>query len=223
MSYSRYAIYYLTTDDALADFGASWLGWDVRSGREVAQFDLPGLRDITMTPRKYGFHATLKPPFRLAEGASVDQLSTAAMNLATALSPAACGGLRVTRLGHFLALTPSGDGQKLRPIADRCVTRLDDLRAPSTDAEIDRRRAVGLTPRQDGLLKRWGYPYVMEDFRFHMTLTGRLPDATARDWQRRMEDHLPPLPPRFSLDRITLCGERSDGNFEVLEHYALTG
>ena len=68
MSFTRYAIYYLPPAGALADFGARWLGWDVRRGAAAVQLDLPGLRDATEAPRKYGFHGTLKPPFRLAEG-----------------------------------------------------------------------------------------------------------------------------------------------------------
>ena len=35
----------------------------------------------------------------------------------------------------------------------------------------------GLTDRQEALLTQWGYPYVMEEFRFHITLTGALDPA----------------------------------------------
>lgn len=68
MSFARFAIYYVPSKGHLADFGASWLGWDIVEARDVPQPDVPGLRDITMKPRKYGFHGTLKPPFRLKEG-----------------------------------------------------------------------------------------------------------------------------------------------------------
>ena len=59
MSYARYAIYFVPSEGPLATFGATWLGWDVVAGRDVPQFDLAGLRDITVKPRKYGFHGTL--------------------------------------------------------------------------------------------------------------------------------------------------------------------
>jgi hypothetical protein len=56
----------------------------------------------------------------------------------------------------------------------------DTFRAPLTAEDRARRNPSKLTPRQRGYLDRWGYPYVMEDFRFHMTLTGRL-DAERRE------------------------------------------
>src|SRR5438445_432365 len=36
--------------------------------------------------------------------------------------------------------------------------------------------ATGLSARQAELLARWGYPYVHDEFRFHMTLTGPIAD-----------------------------------------------
>ncbi|MFC6589203.1 DUF1045 domain-containing protein [Sulfitobacter pacificus] len=109
MSYSRYSIFYVPPEGALADFGASWLGWDIMSGREVLQPDLADLRDITMTPRKYGFHGTLKPPFRLRQNRTVAELEQATSKLAASLAPAICDSLELTTLGQFLALTPQGE------------------------------------------------------------------------------------------------------------------
>lgn len=82
MAHTRFAIYDAPTDDALASFGAIWLGWDVRTGSATRQADVPGLDDITMTPRKYGFHGTLKPPIRLADGHTLDELQARAGDLA---------------------------------------------------------------------------------------------------------------------------------------------
>src|SRR5262249_54746601 len=53
-----------------------------------------------------------------------------------------------------------------------CVTAFDNFRSPVTPEERRRRLGAGLTNRQIENLDRWGYPYVLEDFRFHMTLTG---------------------------------------------------
>ncbi|MFY0645240.1 DUF1045 domain-containing protein [Sulfitobacter geojensis] len=223
MSYSRFAIYYVPPDGPLADFGASWLGWDVLRGCEALQPDMPDLDDITMTPRKYGFHATLKPPFRLAHGQDVQTLEAATSALAVSLAPARCDGLELTALGGFLALTPRGDMQGLRRVGGTCVRALDRFRAPASEAEVARRRKAGLNPQQEALLAQWGYPYVMEEFRFHMTLTARLSqDAIAR-WSAAVQRHLPELPSPFALDQIALCGERADGRFEVIHRYKLTG
>lgn len=207
----------------MADFGASWLGWDVVRGCETRQPSLSGLRDITMTPRKYGFHATLKPPFRLAEGQDVRALEAAVSDLAVNLAPAICNGLELTTLGGFLALTPQDDMQAVRRVAGACVRELDRFRAPASEAERARRRKVGLNPRQEALLAQWGYPYVMEEFRFHMTLTARLPQADISVWLAAVRRYLPDLSGLFVLDQIALCGEREDGRFVVIHRYKLTG
>jgi putative phosphonate metabolism protein len=223
MSYTRFAIYYVPPDGPLAEFGATWLGWDVLTGREVVQFDLPGLHDITLTPRKYGFHGTLKPPFRLAEGETRAGLEGAAAALAARLAPAHCEGLQLSQLGAFLALTPHGDLGGLRRVAEACVRDLDAFRAPATEAELARRRKAGLTERQEALLTQWGYPYVFEEFRLHLTLSGRLSEEEAAAWATTTQAQLPSLPAPFALDQIALCGEREDGRFELLHRYTLSG
>ncbi|KIC41600.1 phosphonate metabolism protein [Ruegeria sp. ANG-R] len=223
MSYSRFAIYYVPPEGPLEQFGAHWLGWDVVRGREAPQPDLPDLDDVTMTPRKYGFHGTLKPPFRMTEDLTIEDLTVAVFELASRLAPASCNGLTLTTLGRFLALTPTGDVEGLRGVAAACVRDLDAFRAPPNEAELVRRRSARLSPRQDALLTEWGYPYVMDEFRFHMTLTGRLPKGDIPAWTEAVQYHLPSLPEPFVMDQIALCGERADGRFELLHRYALIG
>lgn len=223
MSYARFAIYYVPPEGPLADFGAKWLGWDVVMGREVPQLDVPGLHDITMTPRKYGFHGTLKPPFRLKEGQTLEALEAAMPDVAGALSPAACDGLELRQLGRFLALTPFGPRGGLQCIAQTCVRDLDGFRAPAGEAELARRRKAGLSNRQEMLLAQWGYPYVFEEFRFHLTLSGGLPEKDVRGWTDKLQGYLPDLPAPFVMDQIALCGERQDGRFELIHRYMLTG
>lgn len=223
MSYSRFAIYFVPPAGPLAEFGASWLGWDVIAGCEARQPDVPGLHDITMTPRKYGFHGTLKPPFRLAEGRAFDDLQQAASDMAARIAPGICDGLDLTVMGRFLALTPYGNTAGLRAVAEACVRDLDGFRAALTDAELARRRKSKLTARQDTLLVQWGYPYVMEEFRFHMTLSGRLRDEDVPAWVETVTQHLPDLPTPFVVDQIALCGEREDGRFDLIHRYTLAG
>ncbi len=223
MSHARYAIYYLPPNGPLAEFGARWLGWDALGGAEAAMFDVPGLAEATDTPRKYGFHGTLKPPFRLAGGLDAAALSNAVADLAARTAPAQADGLSLTRLGRFLALTPTGDTTGIARVARAAVAELDAFRAPAGEAELDRRRQAGLSTAQEANLMRWGYPYVMDEFRFHMTLTGRLPKAEIADWEQKLAAHLPPLPAPFKLDEIALVGERPDGRFELIERHALRG
>ena len=223
MSFTRFAIYYVPPAGDLATFGAHWLGWDIAAGARAPQPDLPGLDDVTMTPRKYGFHGTLKPPFRLAEGTTPDDLAGAVAGMAAAARPATAYGLGLTRLGHFLALTPMGDPSEIACVASTCVAELDRFRAPASEEELARRRKANLTDRQEANLIRWGYPYVMEDFRFHLTLTGRLPPDRMDHWADVARDRLPDLPKPFILDMVSLVGERADGRFELIQHYTLAG
>lgn len=223
MSYTRYAVYYVPAPGVLATFGADWLGWDVVRGLPVAHPALPGLAQITATPRKYGFHGTLKPPFHMAEGKDLTGLREAMEIFAAHHAPACCAGLELTTLGGFLALTPHGEARALAALAGACVTELDSFRAPPSAAEIARRRAADLSPAEDANLLAWGYPYVLESFRFHLTLSGKLNPEELAKWRGHLARTLPPLPAPFCIDALTLVGERPDGAFEVLHRYALTG
>ena len=223
MSYTRFAVYFLPAEGPLAEFGAHWLGWDAVRGRNVAQPDIDGLAGMTAAPARYGFHATLKPPFRLAPERSFDALTDAIAALAARTAPAQCDGLELTRLGRFLALTPVGDASGLARVAAACVRGLDGFRAPPDDAELARRRKSSLTDRQEAHLRRWGYPYVLDEFRFHMTLTGGLPRGRIDTVADLIHGLLPPLPQPFALDSVALLGERPDGRFERITRAELSG
>ena len=133
-------------------------------------------------------------------------------------------GLALTRLGGFLALTPDGDQAPLADLAARIVRDLDSFRAPPSEAELARRRKPNLSARQQELLTLWGYPYVMEAFRFHITLTGRLPKAQALQTLAVLTPHLAPLlPAPFTITDLTLAGEDDAGLFHALQRFPLTG
>ena len=222
--YTRYAVYF-TPEGALADLGASWLGWDIAKARRVAHPALSGLDVAALTdaPRKYGFHGTIKPPFVLAEGNTYDQLTTRLGELCGTLGAVRLDGLKLVALGRFLALIPTGDQHPLSTLAAAVVEQLDPFRAPPTDGELARRRQAKLTPAQDRNLIRWGYPHVMDQFRFHLTLTSRLPKAQVAP---SLEAILPLFAPHFgplNINSLTLTGQRSDGMFEEIHRYALSG
>lgn len=218
----RFAIYYAPRVGAFADAAARWLGWDLAQGCAVAQPDVVGLTDLTADPRKYGFHGTIKPPFRLADGASPDDLAAAAANLAERLSPVQLPGLEMILLEGFLALVPGHD-PALTKLAAKVVEGLEGFRAPLTPAEIARRKPETLTPRQRELLALYGYPYVMEEFQFHLTLSGRLGAAEALALQTAARAHFAGLiPTPFRLEDLCLCGEDETGRFHLLHRYALS-
>ena len=222
-SHIRFAIYYLPPEGALAQFGARWLGWDCLTGETAPQPDLPEIAKATDAPRKYGFHATLKPPFRLATDTPPDALRTALAQLTANQPPVVLDGLTLDRLGNFLALRPVGDTTALNTLAGQCVTGLDRFRAPPEPAELARRRKSGLSPRQDELLREWGYPYVLEEFRFHMTLSGSLDEDGLARFRDEIIRRLPALPRPYVIDSIALVGQRADGMFQLIQRYALTG
>jgi 2'-5' RNA ligase len=181
----RYGIYFAPQRTTPLWMKASaWLGRDAYSGEALVRPVLPGLEHLdleamTADPRGYGFHATLKAPFELATEWSEDELLDQTRRLAARvdrfeapIAPAA--------LGPFLAFQIVGTSPQMDALHSVCVCVLDELRAPLTDNDLARRRKAGLTPEQDARLLAWGYPYVHEDFRFHMTLTGRIKDETVR-------------------------------------------
>ncbi len=214
----RYAIYYTPPAGAFADAGAAWLGWDVAQGRVVAQPD-PNLAAITADPRKYGFHATIKAPFRLAAGADVDDLKTAFTALAARLAPVALTGLNMVLLDGFLALTPAAPTQALQSLAAQIVRDLDLFRAPLNAHERARRRPETLTLRQRELLETYGYPYVLEQFQFHMTLTGRTDDPSLKHMALSHFDGLIPAP--LMINDLCLMGEDDLGRFHLLTRVSL--
>ncbi|PVB61258.1 DUF1045 domain-containing protein [Labrenzia sp. 011] len=180
----RYAIYFAAeADDPLMQLGNAWLGRDPFSGRELAQPVIEGLApdrlfQLTASPRRYGFHGTLKAPFRLRDGESEAALLDACAAFAGSVAPFDIQGLDVNRLGKFLALTPKGTEPDLQAFAALCLRSFEPFRAPLSDDDLARRRRSGLTSRQDAYLAAWGYPYVFEEFRFHMTLSDKLDDDT---------------------------------------------
>lgn len=171
----RVALYWAPEeDDPLHARGSAWLGRDASTGAALSQPALDGVDvpALTAEPRGYGLHATLKPPFRPARGYRALLADAAAF--ATATAPFDLPPLAVQDLDGFLALRESAPCPPLRAFADGCVTALDDHRAPPTPEEIARRRPERLSETQRALLLRWGYPYVLGEWRFHVTLTRRL-------------------------------------------------
>ena len=179
----RYAIYTVpSVEQPLWRMASTWLGRDPGTEVETAP-DLPlwlardRWREITREPRHYGFHGTLKSPMTLAGGRTPDGLAAALSLFAAESPPLPPIALQVAALGGFLALVPREPSAALKRLADLAVERFDRFRAPSTPVELARRRQVPLSTRQEEYLARWGYPYVFDEYRFHMTLTSRLPDA----------------------------------------------
>jgi len=226
-SYPRYAIYYVPEPGSGFDrFGTELLGWNATTGEDLAFPDgilqvAPDWRELTRDPRKYGFHATLKAPHSLAPGKTEAELLAACEAFASTSRPIPVIRPVVGSISGFIAVVPAGPSAELERLAADCVREFDAFRAPLASEERARRKPSILTQRQREHLDRWGYPYVMQDFRFHMTLTGRL--ATGRH-----EPVLTMLKNRFSalglktlsIDRIALFRQdHADSRFRVVRDY----
>lgn len=220
MNFSRYAIYYVP-EQPLFQLGSDWLGWNSLTGRENPLLD--DQRGITKRPRQYGFHATIKPPFVLSPDHTQDDLKTEFKSFCQSTSPATGGNLKISRLGRFLAITQNHPTSDVTALAAAAVTHFDKFRAPLSADAIAKRRQSKLSPQQDMLMLRWGYPYVMQEFKFHMTLTGPLKNTDIASIDHRanaiFHDHLgKPL----VINALALLGEDADsGHFHVIEIKAL--
>lgn len=205
---ARYALYFApAAGSLLEETAARWLGRAV-DGTERPQPPIGGMTPdqiaaVTESPRFYGFHATLKAPFELVAGATETDLLAAAETFMATQSGVDLPPLAVTRLGSFLALIPTRPDSALQTFAGQCVTTLDALRRPETPEQQAKRRAKGLTPQEDAHLSRWGYPYVLDTFRFHMTLTGPLHNLTETQ-KAALTEALTALFAPCGLDRLRL-------------------
>ncbi|TQI74132.1 putative phosphonate metabolism protein [Bosea sp. AK1] len=229
MSKPRYAVYYApAADSALWRFGSATLGYDALTGEDLPFAVPPGCDPalwpaFTEEPRRYGFHATLKAPFELADGRSEEQLRAFARNHAAGLDVVELAGLSVAALGSFVALTPSEPSEALQRFAFSTVQAFELFRAPLSETDKARRLRSPLTPAQHAYLEAYGYPYVGDAFRFHMTLTGSLPGDQATPVKQALETAyaaaLPAGPVR--IDRFALFRQDDrTGRFRLLDSYS---
>lgn len=194
--HARIALYYAPPrDSAWWRAGSEWLGRDAQTGDAL---ESPAAA-VTATPRRYGWHGTLVPPFRCGAGVEVREVLAVSREWALTQCPFELA-VKAESMGRFVALraADSMDETRLRAVASTALEALGPLRMRSTAQEIERRISPGMTPRQVALLREWDYPYVHDEFRFHMTLSSSLDsetqrDAIARQWSERIHA-LGPLP-----------------------------
>lgn len=204
--------------------GSSWLGWDTISGQPASQPETDSavnIQKITEAPRKYGLHATIKAPFRLANNVTVLELEQQLKILCGAIKPVEFN-LKLSELSGFFALTPTVKNTELRKLHTKVVRELDYFRAQPTKEEIIKRRENQLTSEQDQNLIKWGYPYIFENFYFHITLTGKIPEDFRNKVKGKIENFFQPvLQQKINLSELALVGEAKDGNFYVIRQMPL--
>lgn len=195
----RFAIYFCPPpEDALARRAAAWLGRDAFADEmlpPVAAGPLSASEVAfhTAAARRYGFHATLKAPFRLAAGETEASLGAALDAFAARTEPPVIERLALKQIDGFFALVPGAATPALDALAGAVVEHFERFRAPMTEADIERRNPDALGPRELHNLHQWGYPYVFESFRFHMTLTGRVAGGEAERVRAAIEEYFAPM------------------------------
>lgn len=221
----RYAIFYAPPKDSpLERFGMNWLGRDHRTGAALPQPTLSGmaperLAALTAAPRRYGFHGTLKAPFRLAKGCDGAGLHDAVITFTRGREPFILPPLKLADLNGFLALVPSLIAPPLDDLAAACVRTFEPCRAPLSAAEMQRRRPERLNERQLRQLQTFGYPWIFDDFAFHLTLTDRLDAAGKAILVPALQERTAPLATKpFTVDAVAVFEEPAPG-----EPFVMTG
>lgn len=210
----RYAIYFTPPENhPLTVAAGQWLGRDAFREGDRGNLPIPDDRhDLTADPRRYGFHATLKAPFELAEGKTEEELLLA---LGTFADRSRCFDIPrivVGALGPFFALVPENPSEPLQNFATEAVEHFEPFRAALSEHDIARRKPEHLSERQRDNLMRWGYPYVMDEFRFHMTLTGPVDDSDMDRLRQTLEARFADFTHRpLNISGLALFVEKTRG------------
>jgi hypothetical protein len=230
---TRYAVYLAPPiESELWRFGSGVLGRDAETGASFDGFVPDGYepetwRALVAEPRRYGFHATLKAPFRLNPAWSPRDLEARVAALARKIEPFDVGSLRVSTLPAgggraFVALRPEKPSAELARLEARVVRKLDPLRLPLTAAEVERRAPARLSPRQRYYLDAWGYPFVLDEFRLHFTLTGAVAESEAITATLAREFEVRVRSPKLTVDALALfLQEEPNGDFRILRRFPL--
>ena len=225
---SRYALYFAPEPNSLWwRVGCQWLGRDASTMSELTQPAISGMTNVQMhtltaDARRYGFHATLKAPFRLAQAYDIQQLDAALSSFCEQQESFILPTPQVQWMGNFLALRPGTECAEINALATACVRHFHHFSAALTTSEITRRAKQTLSQRQRDLLLRWGYPYTEEEFRFHLTLSDTQKDlhsATSTQLRDAAVQY-------FSINEVLKISsialfheERMRADFKLLKHY----
>ena len=226
----RYAIYFVPpAETEFFRFGSAILGYDCYTGSNVGR---PAILDaeldfwerLTAEPRRYGFHATLKAPFKLSPSCQEAQLVSALHSFAGLGHSIPAWTPAIRMLSGFAAIVPATASPAIDELAGKCTTIFDAFRAPMMAPERARRVAAGLNHSQIANLDRWGYSYLFADFRFHMTLTGQV-DVEFRDHMLATLQKVLSLKCKdraFAIERISLVRQNdANSSFRVIEQATL--
>ena len=227
---TRYALYFAPPPDSILwHLGSSTIGYDAHKAQDIGFPDHPifkseDARPITTEPRKYGFHATLKAPFTLQNGKTADDLLAATAEFVRTQRAFHFPEMHVSTLGNFIALVPKHPCAPLQNLAAETVRYFEPFRASLTESERQKRLQSALSARQIQYKDQFGYPYIFEEFRFHMTLTGPLAEPQRSEWLAALQYLFTALPQPLLCDSIALFKQNSpEERFTLTRHFQFSG
>jgi len=225
----RVAIYWTPENDsALARTAARWLGRDSHNLEcpdwvWPASFDESRFREIIAAPFHYGFHGTIKPPFRLRDGFSLADVADRLETFTHCRPEFTLPPFKVSRIGNFFCLRPLFPCKELTELAADTVEHFDCFQKRAEYDELQKRRSAGLSPRQEILLLRWGSPYVMDEFRFHLTLTGNVENRREREILREeLSERFYPIGKEITFSSLCLFIEESGRPLRLVKRFSLS-
>ncbi len=217
--FQRYAIYWTPqVHSGLASFGERWFG----PAAETFGLDPDLAGRAVRNPARYGLHATLKAPFRLRGDLDEAALQQALDAFCAVRSAPSGGALVLASFQNYLGLVLRERTASIDWLAAECVTHFDRFRAPLDDTDRDRRAESSFTPVEREFFESFGYPYVLSQFRFHISLAGPLGPPELMKVSAALAPQLAEsMTEPFEIEGITLLGERGDGHFESLSRHRL--
>ncbi len=234
--YSRYAIYYAPPKESnLEEFGRYWFGWDPLNAKLINNkrrinylngFGIKNLKNIdknVLIAKKYGFHGTLIPPFKLNKNYSTNLLFKKTEDIAKKFKKFKFYKFKLKKINNFYAFVQNKKNNNINKLSNRLVRELFKFRSPLTKKEIDRRNPSKLSKLQLNILHKWGYPYLMSEFNFHMTLASEVTGNKLYFELKKIEKNKEIILNEINnFDKIYIFGENQKGMFENLENFSLS-
>ena len=234
-NYKRVAIYFLPKkNSSLENFGKNLLGRDINKKKKISltrrqkyfinrgftYFD--ELKDYCEQPAKYGFHATLKAPFRLKRNVKTKNFYDVISHIAAQHSRFKIKGLKIVYSKKFTLITSRKPNKLLINLENDLVKHLDTFRAELNKTEIKKRIPDSLTFKQNKYLKEWGYPFVLDQYKFHMTLMNQNNNKLSNKQKLELEKLIYKISNNLlEFNEISLLGENKNGYFEEIKRFKL--
>jgi len=186
--------------------------------RAVPFADFDQWRSWTAKPAHYGFHATIKAPFEMAEGKTKEQLFDDLESFCQSKSPLKLPGMAPSSREGFNSLTITDQSPELTELVFDCVKTFEPYRAPIKTADIERRNPETLSAKKLSYLREFGYPTVGDEFWFHMTLSSQTSDNAFGTWLSDTYSKLVPEAPMFDRLCVFYQPDRQTPFVQLSEH-----